>query len=353
MNAIINDQKTIETIARVKQAIKDISEGKMVVMVDDEDRENEGDLVYSASFSSAQKVNFMASQAKGLICVSVSKNIAHRLNLVPMVKNNDSSYETAFTISVDAKHAATGISALERDMTIKILADGTSTSLELVRPGHIFPLIAKEGGSLVRTGHTEGSVDLCKLAGLSESSVICEIMKEDGTMARRPDLDIFCKKHDLNIVYISDIIEYRMMNESLVRLISKENVEFMDEKAKRLEFTDHLDNRHIVYTFGKLHQESAIKFHRVTDDEKLFADTIRYKSLQNSITYLQKHGGALVFMKNDLKNMKKIREYGIGAQIINQLGIEKINLLSDNKEKEFLGITGFGLEINKYIKTLS
>jgi len=162
----------MSAMERVKQAIEDMKNGKMIVMVDDEDRENEGDLVYPAVFSTPEKVNFMASHAKGLICVSVSSNIANRLQLVPMVLNNDSQHETAFTVSVDARLCTTGISAAERDMTIKVLSDCASSANELVRPGHIFPLIGKKGGSLVRTGHTEGSIDICRLSGLSESAVI-------------------------------------------------------------------------------------------------------------------------------------------------------------------------------------
>ncbi len=159
----------MKPIERVLQAIEDIKKGKMVIMVDDEDRENEGDLVYAAAFSTPAHVNFMAMHARGLICVALSKSIADRLDLNPMVSSNTSSYETAFTVSVDAKDALTGISAKERDDTIKILANPISKPDELVKPGHIFPLIAKEGGTLVRTGHTEGSVDLCRLAGLSEA----------------------------------------------------------------------------------------------------------------------------------------------------------------------------------------
>jgi len=350
MNAILSDEKTLKAIQRVNQAIADVKQGKMVVMVDDEDRENEGDLVYAASFSSPEKVNFMASNAKGLICVSVSKKIANRLNLYPMVTNNDSSYETAFTISVDAKDATTGISAAERDMTIKILADGTSHESELVRPGHIFPLIAKEGGALVRIGHTEGSIDLCKLAGLQESAVICEIMKDDGTMARRPDLDIFCEKHDLNIVYISDIVEYRMMNESLIRVIGETQTQFLGKEARRYDFTDHDDNHHIAYTFGNIEKKSAVKFHSTMSDYKLLSDTKKYNSLIESIEYLQVNSGALIFMDNGTQDMTKIREYGIGAQIIKYLGIEDIELLSDSKNKEFVGINGFGLSVVKSTK---
>ena len=201
-------------IQRVKKAIEEIKAGKMVVMVDDEDRENEGDLVYAATFSTSEKVNFMASVAKGLICTPITEEIAERLELVPMVKHNDSAHETAFTISVDARICTTGISAHERDMTIKILADCSSSPKELVKPGHIFPLIARKGGTLVRTGHTEGSVDLCRLAGLCEVAVICEIMKEDGSMARRDDLDIFCKEHDICMVSIADIVAYRILKQT-------------------------------------------------------------------------------------------------------------------------------------------
>jgi len=349
MNLLRNNDKSIEAIERVCQAIEDVRQGKMVVMVDDEDRENEGDLVYAASFSTPEKVNFMASHAKGLICVALSKKIASRLELTPMVKNNDSSYETAFTISVDAKDAETGISAIERDMTIKILSDNNSEAAELVRPGHIFPLIAKEGGALVRTGHTEGSVDLCKLAGLGEASVICEVMKEDGTMARRPDLDIFCEKHELNIVYISDIVEYRMMNESLINLEKESTQVFLGAQAKKYDFRDHLDNNHIVYTFGEFSNRTAVKFHSIIPDNELLASTEKYDEMMNSIKYLQENGGILVFMDSNTKNMTQIREYGIGAQLLKYLGIEEIELLSNSKTIELVGISGFGLSVTKLI----
>lgn len=345
MNAILNDQKTLQAIQRVKQAIEDIKQGKMVVMVDDEDRENEGDLVYAAQFSTPEKVNFMASHAKGLICVTVTEKIAGRLELTPMVKNNDSSYETAFTVSVDAKSSLTGISAMERDMTINILADTTATSSELVRPGHIFPLIAKEGGSLVRIGHTEGSVDLCKLAGLNESAVICEIMKDDGTMARRPDLDIFCDKNELNIVAISDIVEYRMMHESLIRLEKETMTEFMGTPAYKYDILDNQNKHHIVYTFGEIKERSVIKFHSMIRDHELFSDTNKYNHFIDSINYVKEKAGVLIFMDHEACNMSQIREYGIGAQIIKQLGIQEIELITNTSAKEFIGINGFGLSI--------
>jgi len=348
MNAILNDQKSLQALKRVNQAIEDIKQGKMVVMVDDEDRENEGDLVYAAQLSTPEKVNFMASHAKGLICVSVSKAIAKRLTLVPMVKENDSSYETAFTISVDAKSAATGISAFERDMTIKILADAHSKPTELVRPGHIFPLIAKEGGVLARIGHTEGSVDLCALAGLRESAVICEIMKEDGNMARRPDLDIFCDRHGLNIVYISDLVEYRMMHESLIRRVCESQVEFMGSLARKVDFLDHFDNHHTVYAFGEPKEAMAVKFHTIASDIALLENDERRVNLLRSVAYVQKYGGVVVFMEGGAQNMRQMREYGIGAQIVKKMGISKIELLSTSGAKEFVGIGGFGLEIIKH-----
>ena len=351
MNAILNNEKALQAIRRVNQAIEDIKQGKMVVMVDDEDRENEGDLVYASSFSTPQKVNFMASHAKGLICVAVSKAIASRLKLEPMVSNNDSSYETAFTISVDAKTATTGISASERDMTIKILAEPSSVSSELVRPGHIFPLIAKDGGTLVRIGHTEGSVDLCSLAGLAESAVICEIIKEDGTMARRPDLDIFCTKHDINMVYISDIVEYRMMKESLLKLTSESNEEFMECSVKKYLFVDHLSRQHTAYLFGELTEYCAVKFHNSMVDNELLANSKKYNHLLKSIAYLNLNGGLLIFMSSsDAQNMSQVREYGIGAQIIKHFGIEKVELLSDSEVKEFVGINGFELEVTRFIR---
>lgn len=337
------------SMERVKQAIEDMKMGKMVVMVDDEDRENEGDLVYPSTFSTPAKVNFMASQAKGLICVAVSKKIANRLNLTPMVTDNDSSYETAFTVSVDAKNTTTGISASERDMTIKILADYSSQPLELVRPGHIFPLIAKDGGSLVRIGHTEGSVDLCRLSGLAESAVICEIMKEDGTMARRSDLDIFCKKHDLNIVYISDIVEYRMINESLIRVIAESTTEFMGQEVRRYDIVDHSENHHIAYTFGKVNKCSAVKFHNILPDSELLASSTKFNALMHAVNYLKENGGVLIFLEKQENPNIHMREYGIGAQIVKYLGIKEIKLLSAIKTREFVGISGFRLNIVEQI----
>ena len=337
-------------IERVKQAIEDIKHGKMVVMVDDEDRENEGDLVYAATFSTPEKVNFMASVAKGLICTPLTEEIAQRLELIPMVKNNDSQHETAFTISVDARVCTTGISAHERDVTIKILADCASSPKELVRPGHIFPLIARKGGTLVRTGHTEGSVDLCRLAGLCEVSVICEIMKEDGSMARRVDLDIFCKQYGINMVSISDIVAYRMQFESLVREVMSSNVTFMGESARKIDMVDHEGNHHIAYTFGTIEKTSAVKFHHILPDNVLLANQEKFDSLLKAIEYLKTNSGVLIFIDNEYSaNQELMREFGVGAQIVRKLGIENINLLSTHTNKDYVGLSGFGLNINQEI----
>lgn len=336
-------------IQRVKQAIEDIKHGKMVMMVDDEDRENEGDLVYAATFSTPEKVNFMASEAKGLICTPLTEEIANRLGLNPMVKNNDSQHETAFTISVDARVCTTGISAYERDITIKILADALSQPSELVKPGHIFPLIARKGGTLVRTGHTEGSVDLCRLAGLREVSVICEVMKEDGHMARRDDLDLFCKKHDINIVYISDIVAYRMQSESLVREVASGIVEFFGSNARKIDMVDHEGNHHIVYAFGEIGTTSAVKFHHILPDNELLANEKKFQGVLKAIEYLKQNNGIFVFIDNEYTTNPELREFGIGAQILKKLGVVNINLLSTTKRKDYVGLSGFGLNIHEEI----
>ena len=336
-------------IQRVIEAIDEIKRGKMVVMVDDEDRENEGDLVYASTFSTPEQVNFMATHAKGLICVALSTEIADRLELLPMVSSNTSSYETAFTISVDASSAATGISAGERDTTIKILANPVSRPTELVRPGHIFPLIAKDGGTLVRTGHTEGSVDLCRLAGLSESAVICEIMKEDGSMARRDDLDIFAEKHDMKIVYISDLVEYRLANEILVKVVSEEEIEFFGTKVKKYQFKDHEDLEHTAVVFYNAGETTNVKVHNIISDIDLLMNQEKYNRLVDSIEYLKLNSGVLIFINNPDQHGNNIKEFGIGAQILKTLGVKHMRLITDSTAPEFVGLSGFGLEVSEVI----
>jgi len=338
-----------EAIKRVLIAIEEIKKGNMVIMMDDEDRENEGDLVYAATFSTPKLVNFMAKEARGLICTPLTKDIAKRLELNAMVSNNDSNHETAFTISVDSANATTGISASERDECIKLLSSPVSKVGDFVRPGHIFPLVAKDGGVLVRTGHTEGSVDLCKLAGLAPVAVICEIIKDDGTMARRDDLEEFKAKHNLHIVYISDIVEYRLANEKLVEQISKESIEFFGVNAKKYEFSDHLERRHTVIAFGDIKSNANVKFHNIISDYELLINTNMYKNLIDSIEYLKQNGGVLVFLDTKTISKEQAKEFGVGAQILKSLNIKNINLLTTHKSTEFVGLGGFGLNVAKKI----
>ena len=339
----------MSAILRVQAAIEEFKKGRMVIMVDDEDRENEGDLVYASVFSTPDHVNFMATHAKGLICVAINPSIAKRLNLEPMVKTNSSMHETAFTVSVDATAATTGISTHERDMTIKILANPVSHSTELVMPGHIFPLIAKEGGTLVRIGHTEGSVDLCRLSGLAESAVICEIMKEDGSMARRDDLDVFAQKHSLKTVYISDIVEYRLANEILVKAISEEEIEFFGVHVKKYCFEDHQADQHTAIVFYKAGETANVRVHNVIPDIDLLLNQNRYSQLIDSIHYLKQNSGVLLFINKPQHHSANMKEYGIGAQILKILGVRHMRLIADSKNVEFAALSGFGLDVVEVI----
>jgi len=343
---------TRDAIKRVEKAIEEIKRGKMVIMMDDEDRENEGDLVYAATFSTPDMVNFMAKEARGLICTPVTKEMATKLDLMPMVANNVSNHETAFTVSIDSANAETGISAAERDDCISKLANPLTVADDFVRPGHIFPLIAKDGGVLVRTGHTEGSVDLCKLAGLAPAAVICEIIKDDGKMARMDDLEIFSKAYDMAIVYISDIVEYRLANEKLVKRISEEECELRGMKAEKIIYKDHLDRTHTVVKFYKIHETSNVKFHNIGTDIDLILDNKRFNALNNSIDYLKQNGGVLVFLDTKVISHEQAKEFGVGAQILKDLGIKNINLLTSNKETEFVGLAGFGLDVVEKVEVI-
>ena len=334
-----------EAIKRVEVAIAQIKRGQMVIMMDDEDRENEGDLVYAGVFTTPELVNFMAKEARGLICAPISREIAQNLKLSPMVQTNDSMHETAFTISIDAKSATTGISAGERSECISLLASPISKSDDFVRPGHIFPLTAKDGGVLVRTGHTEGSIDLCKLAGLYPVAVICEIIKDDGTMARRDDLREFSKEHNLPIVYISDIVEYRLANEKLIERVGESEIDFFGVKAKKIEYKDHLNRLHTVVSFYKIHSIENVRFHNIGSDINLILDEKRFKTTQNAMEYLKRNGGLLIFLDTKTISKEQAKEFGIGAQILKDLKVEKIKLLTTNVETEFIGLSGFGLDV--------
>ena len=235
----------------VEEAIRDIRSGKAVVMVDDVDRENEGDLVFAGIFSTPELVNFAITHAKGVLCVALSSQIAQRLNLGLMVDKNSSNHETAFTVTIDAKSATTGVSAYERDMTISLMSRPDARAEDFVRPGHIFPLIAKKGGVLVRTGHTEGSTDLCKLAGIDQSAVICEIVRDDGAMARREDLEKFCDKFGINMISVAQIVEYRLKTETLIEFSELKTGQIRGKKAYYYDVQDHENMLHKVFVFGE------------------------------------------------------------------------------------------------------
>ncbi len=328
----------------VREAIEDLKNGKMLVMVDAEDRENEGDLIFPAQFSSQEKVNFMIKEARGVVCVALSEKIALKFKLPLMVPKNTSNHETAFTITVDAKEATTGVSAYERDMTIRLFADSNANENSFVRPGHINPLIAKKGGVLERTGHTEGSVDLCQLAGLTEACVICEIVRDDGNMARRSDLEEFCKKHALNMIAVSDLIEYRLKNESLIALLEEHNSSLAGFKAKKFIFKDHNNTQHIAFCFGKLKEKENVKFHVSGRDFELLTSQ-KFSELLKQIEFLHDKGGIIIFMQGEKSHTERFKSYGIGAQILKYFKIKEIKLLSQNCDKDFIGLKGFGLSI--------
>ena len=316
----------------VLKAIEDIKNGKMVIMVDDEDRENEGDLVFSAASSDMQKVNFAITHAKGVLCLAMDEANAKRLDLPLMVSKNTSSHETAFTVTIDAKEATTGVSAYERDMTIRLAASTDSVPENFVRPGHIFPLIAKKGGVLVRTGHTEGSVDLCKLAGVSPMAAICEIVKEDGTMARRDYLEEFCKKFS---------------HESLIEVSPAKSVKICGFEAKRYDIKDHENKNHAAYVFGEIKAQTNVKFQKISKDHELLSGD-KFDNLLKSLDFLNKNGGVLLFLDSNKSDASSQKDYGIGAQILKYFGINEIELLSSNKNKEFVSLAGFGLDIKGY-----
>ena len=334
-----------KALKRVEIAINEIKKGRMVIMMDDEDRENEGDLVYAATFSTPEMVNFMAKEARGLICTPLTKAIAKKLHLLPMVSNNISNHETAFTVSIDSTSAETGISSAERDDCISKLANPLTNADDFVRPGHIFPLIAKDGGVLVRTGHTEGSVDICKLAGLAPVGVICEIIKDDGTMARHDDLEIFAEKHNMPIVYIADLVEYRLANEQLIECVATKKVNVLGQDVIKRNYVDHLGRIHKVITFGDISDTANVKFHNVGLDINLILEPNRLENMQKSLEYLKDNSGVLIFLDTKTISKEQAKEFGVGAQILKSLGIENIKLLTENVDTEFVGLSGFGLNV--------
>lgn len=354
-------------LATIPQIIKDAKAGKMFILVDDEKRENEGDLVIPAQFCDDEAVNFMSKYGRGLICLALSESRVEELELPLMSMNNNSRHKTAFTVSIEARSGiSTGISAFDRAKTIADAINPKKGRFDLVSPGHIFPLRARNGGVLVRAGHTEASVDIARMAKLNESGVICEIMNEDGSMARLPDLIKFAKKHKLKIATIADLIEYRRKNEKLIAKVLERN--FTSKTAGEFKmkiYRSLIDNiEHIVLQKGKINasKPTMVRMHHLNilsdclDDSK----NKKFNLIEKSLRKISKNkSGVLVLIRNpqekisDLLNEENkkettLRNYGIGAQILVDLGIKKIDLISSSK-KTVVGLDAYNLKIINYI----
>ncbi len=336
---------------KIEAALDALKNGKMIIVVDDEDRENEGDLVAAAENITPEMVNFMVREARGLVCAPVDPAIADALQFSSMVNAIRSPTACHFTVSVDAREGvSTGISAADRAKTLQKICDPQATFHDFDRPGHIFPLRAKLGGVLVRAGHTEAAVDLCKMAGRTPVGVICEIMNNDGTMARLPDLERFAQKHDLLIVSIADLIFYRSQKEILVEEISSEIVETLFGSFVLKKFCEKNSHRiHAAFLTEKLSENPLVRVEVSSFLGDLFPEKSQETRSFFSKIAEEKNGVFLRMEKmSSEKNEDFLRQYGIGAQILNILGVKKMRLLT-NHPKKIPGISGFDLEITEEI----
>ena len=365
----------------ISDAIEDVRQGKIIIVVDDENRENEGDFICAADLVTPELINFMAKHARGLICTPITEKRSRKLNLYPMVSNNTDPMDTAFTVSVDLKGSGvtSGISASDRSKTIKAIVDNNTKPDDLARPGHIFPLIAKDGGVLRRTGHTEAAIDFARLAGCSPAGVICEIMSEDGSMARVPELIKVAKKLDLKIISIEDLVAYRMKHDSLIT--KKEsfifNTKFGDYNLSAFQQTNN-NQIHLVLTKGEWKENEPVLVRinsSITNNDILTTLTsTSNKKLDGIFSKInESENGVIVFINqppnpvnvlfrlNEIKNLQSKGEYktppvkmdekdfGIGAQILHDLKIHKIRLLTNSTQIKRVGMIGYGLEIVEYI----
>ena len=341
--------------SKISSIIQDAKKGKMFILVDDKDRENEGDLVIPGSKCNSKIINFMAKHGRGLICLALSKKQIDNLKLPLMSPNNKSRMQTAFTISIEAKKGiTTGISAQDRAKTIKTAINLKSKNKDIVSPGHVFPLVARQGGVLERAGHTEASVDISKLARLNPSSVICEVMNEDGRMARLGDLFKFSKKHQVRLASIEDIISYRLKNEKLVsRISSKTNVFEYLGKIQIFTYKNKLGNNiNFAITKGALNPNKSIAV-RVISTKLKNKNILNDTEIKKSLKQLSKYKNFLLLIINNTnkiadKNINTLRYYGIGAQIIKDLKLKNMILVS-RKRKKIIGLEGFGLKIKKQV----
>jgi 3,4-dihydroxy 2-butanone 4-phosphate synthase / GTP cyclohydrolase II len=350
-----------DAISSVEDIINDARNGRMFILVDHEDRENEGDLVIPAQMATPDAINFMATHGRGLICLSMTGTRVDQLGLPLMASYNSSRHETAFTVSIEAREGvSTGISAQDRALTVSVAIDAAKGSTDIATPGHVFPLRARDGGVLVRAGHTEAAVDISRLAGLNPSGVICEIMKDDGTMARLPDLVAFAQRHGLKIGTISDLIAYRRRHDNLVRIKQEQVItsEFGGDWTLRI-YTDETQGaEHIALIKGDISGEEPVLVRMHTLDPLLdivgtghagrageFADAMRLIGAEGR--------GALVLLRDvhmklataEEVSPQTLRQYGLGAQILSSLGLSQIILLSNSPKPRLVGLDAYGLEI--------
>lgn len=364
----------------IEEAIEDIRNGKIIIVVDDEDRENEGDFLAAADKVTPEMINFMATHGKGLICTPLTEKRCKELGLHPMVSNNTDSMETAFTVSIDlkGKGVTTGISAQDRSKTVEALTDPDTKPHDLGRPGHIFPLIAKEGGVLRRTGHTEAAIDFARLAGFKPAGVICEIMNEDGTMARLPELYEVAQKFDLKLVSIEDLVAYRMQHDSLIQKKEDFEVETRFGTFRMRAYVQTTNKQvHIALTKGSWNiGEPVLTRINSTQINNDILGTLTNNAdtkLDNMFKRINEEGkGAILFINQEtspiellgrIKELKELqsqginkapqpkmddRDFGIGAQILHDIDISKIRLLTNSAQTKRVGMIGYGLEITEY-----
>ncbi|MBS1812286.1 MAG: 3,4-dihydroxy-2-butanone-4-phosphate synthase [Acidobacteria bacterium] len=366
------------SLATIEEAIADFQAGRMVIIVDDEDRENEGDLACAAELVTPEIINFMAREGRGLICMPMTEERCDDLELPLQVsqRENSSSFGTAFTISIEAKHGVTtGISAADRAHTIRTAASPDCTARDLARPGHVFPLRARKGGVLIRPGQTEASVDLARISGLTPAAVICEVMNDDGTMARLPELVEFAAKHDLKIISVAELVGYRMENEVMVRQLSSAVVPTRHGEFRAIAFENLLNNEtHLAMVLGNVAAEvpTLVRVHTQSVLSDVFGSLRddHGEQLQKALQLIAQAGsGVVLYLKQEMEGlglvdqlleynlnpdekrvltpqekMRRVRDYGTGAQILHELGLRKIRLLT-NRPPRLQALPGFGLEI--------
>ncbi len=375
-NSAMRREHTV--ISPIAEIIDEIRAGRIVILVDDEDRENEGDLVFAAEFVAPEKINFLAKHGRGLVCMPITEEHAARLGLKPMVSENRSRHGTNFTVSIEAAEGiATGISAHDRALTIRVAAARDARPADLVQPGHVFPLIAQAGGVLVRAGHTEACCDLARLAGLTPAAVLCEIMKDDGTMARLPDLLEFAAGHGLRIGTIADLIHYRNANESLVRRVVEREIDTASGTFRMVAYRDlPAAGTHLALARGEIapSRETLVRVHEPLSIMDLL-DTgpgTHTWSIPESLAAIAKAGCGVIVLLNcsqtddalaarlsdPAQEAKKhagrsydLRTYGIGAQILRDLGVGRMRLMA--APRKMPSMAGFGLELAGYAERLS